>query len=69
MRRVGYREPSTREQALAEARYLELLACSDEGRRAACRLLAEAYSGGLGESVVEACRAHARERLEADFGT
>lgn len=66
MRHVGYREPSTREQALAEALYLELVAGADEGRRAACRLLADAYAEGLDEAAVETCRAHARERFDAE---
>jgi Fe-S-cluster-containing dehydrogenase component len=63
---VGYREPTTREQALAEALYLELVAGGDEGKRAACRLLVDAYSAGLDPAVVEICRAHARERYEAE---
>jgi hypothetical protein len=60
-----YREPTTVEQALAEALYLALIAPGDEEAQAAV-ILAEELARGLDESTVELCQAQALERFEAE---
>jgi hypothetical protein len=58
-----YRQPTTQEQALAEALYLGLIAPGDEEAQAAAQL-AEEIAEGLDVSTVELCQAFALERFE-----
>lgn len=60
-----YREPTTLEQALAEALYLALTAPDEHGIRAATAL-AQELARGLDARTVELCKAHALERFELD---
>ena len=65
MNPVTYRDPTTVEQALVEAFYLQLIA-PGHGEATAAGLVAKRLSSGLTENTIAARKASARERFEAE---